>query len=120
MITCQVDGLVKVYTHNKDVYFAFENEEQLNQAKEKVIQLWDSKNCPSAMQKKSTEQKASLDLLYSCPREVKFSFGISTESEKEEEQIECIAQIIRSGRSTKTVPIEKISNPEELKYKNIF
>ncbi|VHN99658.1 hypothetical protein [Candidatus Rhabdochlamydia sp. T3358] len=118
-LTCQVNGLVKVYTYNKNVYFAFENEEQLNQAKKKVTQSWDSNDCPFLLQKKPAEPKCPLDLLHSYPKEARFSFGISTKSEKEE-LIERIARIIHSGMSTKTVPITKINHPEELNYKNMF
>src|SRR5215469_8958932 len=99
-LTCQVDGLVKVYTCDKNVYFAFETQEQLNKAKEKVIQLWDSKDCPLFRQKNPTKQRNSLDLSGFSPKEAGFSFSISAKSENEsenesaEELIKHVASII--------------------------
>ena len=126
-LRCQVDGLIKVYIYDKNVYFAFENEEQLNKAKEKVIQLWDSNDCPFFMQKKPAEQRTPLDLLYSYPKEARFSFGISTKPEEEtsvigstEKLIKRVASLIESKSPIKEVLIKKIHNSEELKYKTIF
>lgn len=130
-LTCQVDGLVKVYTYNENVYFAFEKEEQLNRAKEEVIRLWDRTDCASfrfSSHKKPTKQKNPLELLFSYPKEAKFSFGVSTRSAIEggpligstEELIKRVVGIINFGTSDRTVPIEKIKNPEEFRYRRIF
>lgn len=116
-LTCQVDGLEKVYTYNKNAYFAFETQEQLNKAKEKVLQLLDSNHCPIFRQKIPEEQIIFFGSSCFSPKEARFSFGISVKSEKEptEELIKLVANIIHSGRSSKTVPIQKMSP-----YKSIF
>ncbi|HEV3269297.1 MAG TPA: hypothetical protein VGZ69_01460 [Candidatus Rhabdochlamydia sp.] len=112
-LTCQVDGLVKVYIYDKNAYFAFENEKKLNEAKEKVIRLWDRIDCTSfrfSPQEKPAEQD-SLVLLVSSPKESKFSFGVSTKLATEggsligetEELIKRTASIINSGTSDRTV-----------------
>lgn len=125
-LACQVDGLVKVYTYDKNAYFAFENEKKLNEAKEKVIRLWDRTDCTSfrfSPQEKPAEQDP-LVLLVSSPKKAKFSFGVSTKSATEgrsligetEELIKRTASIINSGTLDRTVPIEKIKNHTELRY----
>ncbi|PWU14204.1 MAG: hypothetical protein C5B45_04820 [Chlamydiae bacterium] len=124
-LTCQVDGLNKVYTYGKSIYFSFEDEEQLKKAKEKVIQLWartDHSTPKSNLQKKTVGQKESLELLVSYPREAPFCFGISTKSatESTEKLIVRVTNIINLGTSDRTVPIKEIKKPEELRYRTSF
>lgn len=106
-LTCQVDGLLKVYTCDEFAYFEFKNAIKLQAAKEKIIQFWNG-NDP-------------LKFTTLFPKKAIFCFGIpikliaaGSSIESTQELIKCIANITASKTSDKNVPIEQIKSYELL------
>ncbi|MGL4540809.1 MAG: hypothetical protein ACRCU0_07560 [Candidatus Rhabdochlamydia sp.] len=105
VLTCRVDGLLKVYICDESAYFEFKNAIKLKTAKEKVIQFW-NRNDP-------------LKFTTLFPKKAIFCFGVPIQLITAEpsigstqELIKRIAHITASKISDKNVPIEQIKSYE--------
>jgi hypothetical protein len=105
ILTCRVDGLLKVYTCDEFVYFEFKNAIKLKNAREKVIQFW---------KKQDPLKDTTL-----FPKKAIFCFGIPIKLIAAEpsigstqELIKRIAHITASKISDKNVLIEQIKSYE--------
>lgn len=109
ILNCQVDGLLKVYTYDKNVYFAFAKKQQLQLAKKKINFACNQTN--------NRILSPNILLFFSSfPKNTNFSFGVSAKLENtigtpissSEELIKRIADVIATVSIKKEVPIVPI------------